>query len=347
MTLYLTPGGRLHDASIGRFLSRDPVAPAGANPYVYAKDNPARFVDPTGLREFPGSGWQGLLSDPCDPDAPAIWIAPDGTRFEGTTNSIGKRIPSKKPEDDGLVISDNEDVIFVEEFPCPVSEGPHSIDWLYRIAKSSGTSGGSALDLLEMAKRIGLAKGVIKTTGAKRYVNIKGLAGLRKYLTGTHYLARNPKVYDFVACRKIGTAVSRQAVSFAIVSTLSISVIEAVLDKQTLGQLGVSVAVDVAVQMIGIGSGALTTVAVSTAGGSVVPVVGNAIGLVVGIGVVVLGDWLVSRYRIKRLIYEAVLAVGARVLRMPTREGWTTGEILAGEPLKALMRSRMGDAVRF
>jgi len=47
-------GARYNDKSLGRFLSTDPVLnigddPQNLNPYIYCKNNPLRFVDPSGL----------------------------------------------------------------------------------------------------------------------------------------------------------------------------------------------------------------------------------------------------------------------------------------------------------
>jgi len=53
MTLYITPGGRVYDSSIGRFLQKDPLAPPGTNPYVYANNDPLTHVDPSGAVNTP------------------------------------------------------------------------------------------------------------------------------------------------------------------------------------------------------------------------------------------------------------------------------------------------------
>jgi hypothetical protein len=52
MRLYITPSGRVYCPDIGRFLQKDPLARPGENPYVYARNNPLRYVDPTGLGPF-------------------------------------------------------------------------------------------------------------------------------------------------------------------------------------------------------------------------------------------------------------------------------------------------------
>lgn len=56
---------RTYDGRTGRFLSRDPIRqvhPAEITPYQYARNNPLRFVDPTGLDPIePEDFWEGLF----------------------------------------------------------------------------------------------------------------------------------------------------------------------------------------------------------------------------------------------------------------------------------------------
>ena len=347
MSLYITPGGRVYDSSIGRFLQKDPLAPPGTNPYVYARNNPLRYVDPRGLREFPGPGWYGLLADPSNPNAPAIWTAPDGTRFEGTTSSVGQPVcPTCRADPSEGAANDQDDAIFVEEFPCPTSEGQHSVDSLYRLAKGATTAGGSAVDLLEMARNVGLTKGYIKAgKEGKRYVILKGYSGLRTKLTGARYLATNLKVRSFVVARKVSGQISRRAVGFTIVSTLAFSVVEGVLDRKTVGEIGVSAAVDMVVAGIGVGASAVVSAGIAGASaGSVVPVVGTAAGFVVGVAVLVVADWLVDKYNVKETLYNAILAAEQRVMNIQTREGWTIGQIISGEALLQWLLQRAGCA---
>ena len=55
-------GARWYDASLGRFISEDPIkgsmiSSQSQNPYVYCMNNPLRFVDPTGMLMTEGGGF--------------------------------------------------------------------------------------------------------------------------------------------------------------------------------------------------------------------------------------------------------------------------------------------------
>jgi len=64
-------GARWYDASLGRFISEDPIkgsmlSSQSQNPYVYCMNNPLRFVDPTGMacqHEFRDGGWVDLYEN--------------------------------------------------------------------------------------------------------------------------------------------------------------------------------------------------------------------------------------------------------------------------------------------
>src|SRR3989344_1439538 len=43
-------GARYYDANLGRFTQLDPILSADDSPYVYVKNNPLKFVDPTGMQ---------------------------------------------------------------------------------------------------------------------------------------------------------------------------------------------------------------------------------------------------------------------------------------------------------
>ncbi len=64
-------GARFYDPEIGRFISVDPIRD-GLNWYVYASNNPLRYVDPTGLADEDRSGM-----DDEDENKPEAWCAWD------------------------------------------------------------------------------------------------------------------------------------------------------------------------------------------------------------------------------------------------------------------------------
>ena len=64
-------GARWYDASLGRFISEDPIkgsmiSSQSQNPYVYCMNNPLRYVDPTGMacqHEFRDGHWVDLYEN--------------------------------------------------------------------------------------------------------------------------------------------------------------------------------------------------------------------------------------------------------------------------------------------
>ena len=72
---------RHYDASAGRFISRDPVTtgdPRSAEPYIYARGNPLKFVDPLGNLSF----------DDIPEAAPLIQIVALGAALSGIPNYL-------------------------------------------------------------------------------------------------------------------------------------------------------------------------------------------------------------------------------------------------------------------
>lgn len=85
---------RYYDATVGRFLSIDPVGPEPAalntfSRYVYANDNPARFTDPTGMcADHYANGTCKVLVDPSTGAAGAA----AGKQLEAVLNKYDKSI---------------------------------------------------------------------------------------------------------------------------------------------------------------------------------------------------------------------------------------------------------------
>ncbi|MCC6962507.1 MAG: RHS repeat-associated core domain-containing protein, partial [candidate division Zixibacteria bacterium] len=81
-------GARFYDPSIGRFSSPDPVKDYH-NPYSYVRNNPIRYIDPTGMETWgvdfnPELDWGGSIGGSLygwydDPFARAVMLADPGT----------------------------------------------------------------------------------------------------------------------------------------------------------------------------------------------------------------------------------------------------------------------------
>ena len=89
-------GHRYYDASVGRFLSRDPIQD-GYNWYAYVGNDPVNAVDPKGLEtiklpgvgDSPGPGWREDKSHK-DPKSKR-WISPSGDdALDGTRGTPGE-----------------------------------------------------------------------------------------------------------------------------------------------------------------------------------------------------------------------------------------------------------------
>lgn len=84
---------RFYDPNVGRFLSADPIddvyigQPQSWNKYSYVRNNPVRFIDPTGLRCQPG---EALGPDGCDSTVTAPDPGPSGSMtafLSGSSNA--------------------------------------------------------------------------------------------------------------------------------------------------------------------------------------------------------------------------------------------------------------------
>jgi hypothetical protein len=118
--------------------------------------------------------------------------------------------------------------------------------------------------VLKIIKDLGITgEAITKNVSGKQYVILKGLPGNRKILTGTRYLASNPKVIKMA----IGTkAVNKSIISGSIITlfiTVPLSVLEVCLkDQFTIGRLLGTVASDITKIMISLGASSLAAMAV-------------------------------------------------------------------------------------
>jgi len=94
---YVTPGGRIYDTELGRFLQRDPIRLPTENTYVALRNNPQNVVDPW--------GWDGKKATGSLPPWPARLpleapqVAPPEFRA-GVSFRVGENIYEPKSEEE-------------------------------------------------------------------------------------------------------------------------------------------------------------------------------------------------------------------------------------------------------
>jgi RHS repeat-associated protein len=100
---------RYYDPRIGRYISSDPIGLAGGlNPYLYARANPLRYIDPSGLIGWGGDPFMDdySTSDLQQMNVPYLWLfAPGGngnvwnsgfTQQDNVCSSIAAPLNSNK-----------------------------------------------------------------------------------------------------------------------------------------------------------------------------------------------------------------------------------------------------------
>ena len=131
-------GHRYYDASIGRFISRDPIY-AGDNWYAYCENNPLGGTDPSGLERrlyLKGSDSPGNLT-------PRLGDVGDGVRDGLSTFDRPDKLPNMKPGDKYQIIDIDllpKELITVTDKDGHVSIRPKSTARLREWALTRGTS---------------------------------------------------------------------------------------------------------------------------------------------------------------------------------------------------------------
>ncbi|ARU59130.1 PMP-22/EMP/MP20/Claudin family multipass membrane protein [Oleiphilus messinensis] len=182
--------------------------------------------------------------------------------------------------------------------------------------KATVKEGGAYLpvlsDLLSLAKLARemhkgghiLSKYSVKTYNGREYVLLKGYPGLRSQLTGTRYLASNPKVVS-MGIGKLGASNAiRGGVGIAVVFTIAFHSIEQLMnDKATWHDFVGGVSVDLASIAVGSGIawGAVATVVGTSAMVAIGPI---AIVVVVGMGITVALNAIGDHYRLSDRLAE-------------------------------------------
>ena len=162
-------------------------------------------------------------------------------------------------------------------------------------------------DALHIVKKLGLTgRAYIKTTKGKDYLILKGAPGQRVGLTGTRYLASNPKVAKLVISPKTLGAGAARMTGLAVVAYAGLRIAEHILseDDPRLTQLFGNIAADVIKFGISAGAGFLAGVAVGTL---TTVVAGPAIAaIVVGIGVGILLDRADRKFGLTESLVRAI-----------------------------------------
>jgi len=178
--------------------------------------------------------------------------------------------------------------------------------------QDSKTAGGyvvpvaDAIVATKILRELGVTgEAVVKNVNGKAYVILKGLPGSRKVLTGTRYLANNPKIVKMA----IGTkAVNRSIMKGSIVTlliTIPLSIADVCLkDQATTGHLIGVVATDIAKVLISSGVASLAALAV----GAVTTVAAGPLiaAIFVGVAMGVALESLDQRYGITEKLVAAI-----------------------------------------
>lgn len=159
---------------------------------------------------------------------------------------------------------------------------------------------------IKILKDLGISgEAITKNVSGKQYVILKGLPGKRNILTGTRYLASNPKIIKMA----IGTkAVNRSIISGSMITlfiTVPLTVLEVCLkDQFSMGRLLGSVASDIAKVMISLGASSLAAMAVGAvstlAAGPLIAAI--FIGVAAGIAL----ESMDQRFGITKRLIEAI-----------------------------------------
>lgn len=156
---------------------------------------------------------------------------------------------------------------------------------------SAAIAGIDAAGAVQLTRTIGLrGRGYIKTHNGKQYLILKGRAGARPVLTGTRYLATNPKVAKLVVTSRTLAKSAARATGLAVIAFAGLRVVEHLLadNDPRLTRLFGTIASDVAKFAVAAAAGYLAGAAV----GAMTTVLAGPLiaAVVVGIGVSILLD---------------------------------------------------------
>lgn len=155
----------------------------------------------------------------------------------------------------------------------------------------------------------------VKTYSGRAYVMFKGYAGLRSQLTGTRYLANNPKVVS-LGIGKLGAAKAiKGGLVFSVVFSVAFHSIEQLLnDRATWHDFVAGVSVDVVSAVAGsaIAWSTVSTVVGAAAMATIGPI---ALVVVVGIGVTYALSTISDHYGLSKKLSQLLKEAESRLIQ--------------------------------
>lgn len=155
----------------------------------------------------------------------------------------------------------------------------------------------------------------VKTYSGRAYVMFKGYAGLRSQLTGTRYLANNPKVVS-LGIGKLGAAKAiKGGLVFSVVFSVAFHAIEQLLnDRATWHDFVAGVSVDVVSAVAGsaIAWSTVSTVVGAAAMATIGPI---ALVVVVGIGVTYALSTISDHYGLSKKLSQLLKEAESRMIQ--------------------------------
>jgi len=184
-------------------------------------------------------------------------------------------------------------------------------------AKYAATADGIAL-AGRLVKDLGNFGSVVRfqTYGGHLHVIFKGYPGLRRVLTGTKYLATNPKVIQMGVGRSGAFSAIRGGAVLTVVLVTAFRVFDyLMMDDQTLSFLLGTLATD----FIKIGTSAAAAVAavglITSATATVIAVGPLVVAIIVGVGVGFVLDVIDERFGLTRAFVAELERTGRRITR--------------------------------
>jgi RHS repeat-associated protein len=232
-------GARLYNPATGRWLSADPLLADGLNRYAYVRNNPLRYVDPTG---HAGQEWEGLFVHVTVED---LALDPLGRRSANPLARVDVRryVPPATPEIRQIfersLIAALKGAGFV--FPAakwaaedlegrPSSNGEKALDVALAVTPYLGKvpgvrtalqigAGWSRATLRAVASKAGLGNAGV---GGLQAMAKEGLLRLVEFADPVWNLGRNTRVIEFAARLRIPFAIAKEQGDITLTEVLTL-----------------------------------------------------------------------------------------------------------------------------